>query len=84
MAKKQFEYHLSRRMISEQGGFIYFCRQCGVYLPEEQFYKSKESKWGLDSRCKIHHSRKENWVINQGKENTKNASVLRRRLNLHF
>ena len=59
MAKKQFEYHLSRRMLGEQGGFNYFCRQCGLYLPEGNFYKSKDSKWGLDSRCKIHHSRKD-------------------------
>ena len=58
MAKKQFEQYLSRRMMGETG-WVYFCRQCGEYLPEGQFYKSKESKWGLDSRCKIHHSRKD-------------------------
>ena len=58
MAKKQFEQYLSRRMMGETG-WVYFCRQCGLYLPEGNFYKSKDSKWGLDSRCKIHHSRKD-------------------------
>jgi len=58
MAKKQFEQYLSRRMMSDNG-WVYFCRQCGVYLLETEFYKSKDSKWGLDSRCKIHHSRKD-------------------------
>lgn len=58
MAKKQFEQYLSRRMMGETG-WVYFCRTCGLYLPEEQFYKSKDSKWGLDSRCKIHHSRRD-------------------------
>jgi hypothetical protein len=59
MAKKQFEYHLSRRMLGDNGGWVYFCRVCGVYLPENEFYKSKNTKWGLDSRCKLHHSRKD-------------------------
>ena len=59
MAKKQFEQYLSRRMMAETG-WVYFCRQCGLYLPEEQFYKAKDTRWGLDSRCKIHHSRKDN------------------------
>ena len=40
-------------------GWVYFRRQCGFYLPETQFYKSKEGKWGLDSRCKTHYTRKE-------------------------
>lgn len=59
MAKKQFEQYLSRRMLGNDGGWVYFCRVCGLYLPESQFYKSKTTRWGLDSRCKIHHSRKD-------------------------
>jgi len=44
MAKKQFEQYLSRRMMAETG-WVYFCRQCGLYLPEEQFYKAKDTRW---------------------------------------
>jgi hypothetical protein len=59
MAKKQFEQYLSRRILGNDGSWLFFCRVCGMYLPENQFYKSKEGKWGLDSRCKIHYTRKD-------------------------
>ena len=59
MAKKQFEYHLSRRMLGDNGYWLFFCRGCGTYLPETEFYKNKTNRWGLDSRCKIHHSRRD-------------------------
>jgi hypothetical protein len=56
--KKKFEDLLSRRIMGEQG-WLFFCRLCGKYQPEEQFYKKKGGKWGLDSKCKIHYHRKD-------------------------
>jgi hypothetical protein len=59
MAKKdEFKKYLSRRMWTEQG-VVYFCRICGEYLPENQFYKRNDTPFKIDSRCKIHYSRKE-------------------------
>ena len=59
MMKKQFEQYLSRRILGDNG-FMYFCRICGEYKPENEFYKSKNSVWSLDTKCKIHYTRKEN------------------------
>ena len=59
MAKKHFQQYLSRRILLDNGSWGFFCRICGEYKPEVEFYKSKEGKWGLDSRCKMHYKRKE-------------------------
>ena len=48
-----FEQYLSRRMMSPTG-WTYFCRQCGTYLPESEFYKKKDTHWGVDTSCKNH------------------------------
>lgn len=58
MTKKQFQQYLSRRILGESG-FMYFCRICGQYKPENDFYKSKEGGWGIDTKCKEHYTRKE-------------------------
>lgn len=58
MSKKQFEQYLSRRILGDNG-FMYFCRICGEYKPESNFYKCKDSIWNLDTKCKIHYTRKE-------------------------
>jgi hypothetical protein len=58
MMKKQFEQYLSRRILGDNG-FQYFCRICGEYKPENEFYKSKEGMWKIDTKCKIHYTRKE-------------------------
>jgi len=50
--------YLSRRIITEDG-MSYFCRICGTYKPENDFYKRKGSKWGVDYKCKIHSTKKE-------------------------
>jgi len=55
--KKKFELYLSRRMILPDGNWGHFCRLCGKYVAEEHFYKKKDSKWGLDSKCKLHYQR---------------------------
>lgn len=56
--KKEFQQYLSRRILGDEG-FMYFCRICGQYKPENDFYKSKESIWGYDTKCKEHYTRKE-------------------------
>jgi hypothetical protein len=35
-------------------GFVYFCRLCGDYKPETEFYKSKDTHFGVSYKCKIH------------------------------
>jgi hypothetical protein len=52
----KFEKQLSRRILSEDG-WMFFCRICGKYQPETDFYKKKDSKWGIDSKCKLHYQR---------------------------
>ena len=47
----------SRRVLTARG-WEFFCRICGDYQPESQFYKKKDSKWGLAHSCKIHSTRK--------------------------
>lgn len=58
MAKKQFQQYLSRRVMSPDG-WTFFCRICGNYLPETEFYKSKQSDWGIDTKCKLHYTKKD-------------------------
>jgi hypothetical protein len=53
---KKFDNLLSRRILGETG-WMFFCRLCGKYVAEEHFYKKKDSKWGLDSKCKLHYQR---------------------------
>ena len=50
---KRFEQHLNLRIMGKDG-WLYFCRQCGDYLPENQFHKRKGSTWGYNSSCKNH------------------------------
>lgn len=54
--KKKFELYLSRRIMGPNG-WLMFCRLCGKYVDETQFYKKKGGKWGVDSKCKIHYTR---------------------------
>jgi hypothetical protein len=49
----EFEKFLSRRYLSE-GGWMYFCRICGDYKPQTQFYKKKDTPFQIESRCKLH------------------------------
>lgn len=59
MNKKQpFEDQLSRRYLGEEGWML-FCRSCGRHRPETEFYAKKGRPFGKDSRCKLHHSRKD-------------------------
>lgn len=51
---KQYNEELSRRMMTENG-WVYFCRLCGTYQPETQFYDKPGTTFNKDSRCKIHY-----------------------------
>lgn len=50
---KRFEKHFNLRIMGSHG-WLYFCRQCGDYLPENRFYKRRGTAWGYDSSCKLH------------------------------
>jgi len=58
MGKQQINNNLNRRMMTETG-WVYFCRICGTYLPEKNFYKSKSGPFGFDRKCKIHYTTRE-------------------------
>jgi hypothetical protein len=55
---KQFEQHLSRRIMTDKG-WTFFCRICGQFKSETEFYKSNKTKWGIDTKCKLHYTRRE-------------------------
>ena len=42
-----------------EDGWVYFCRICGDYKPESEFYKRKKHPFKTDSRCKLHYSKKD-------------------------
>jgi hypothetical protein len=53
----EFDEYLNRRMLTEQG-WVYFCRICGEYKPQQEFYNRKDTKFGIETRCKIHFTKK--------------------------
>lgn len=54
----EFEKYLHRRMLTDDG-WVYFCRICGEYKPESEFYKKTDGVFGMDYKCKEHYTRKE-------------------------
>lgn len=59
MGKEQINFNLKRRMLNADGFFYYFCRNCGTYLPETNFYKSKTGPFKISTQCKLHYSKKD-------------------------
>ncbi len=55
----EFERYLSRRMMDQQGYWLYFCRICGEYKPEGQFYKRESERFKIDTKCKIHYTKRD-------------------------
>jgi len=51
--------NLSRRVMSESGVWYHFCNVCGEYKPESEFYKKSKNPFRLDTKCKIHHKKKQ-------------------------
>lgn len=58
MGKEQINMNLRRRMLGDDGFFYYFCRNCGTYLPETNFYKSKTGPFKISTQCKLHYGKK--------------------------
>lgn len=56
MGKELFQQQLSRRIMGDNGWEL-FCRTCGKYKPESEFYRKKGRPFGRDSRCKIHFNK---------------------------
>lgn len=53
----EFDRYLKRRILTDEG-WTYFCRICGTYKPQEDFYTRKTGNFRIDSRCKEHYTRK--------------------------
>lgn len=64
MGQEQIQINLKRRMLMEDG-WNYFCRICGEYKPESNFYKSKTGLFKIDTRCKIHYEKKNKEETNE-------------------
>lgn len=56
---KEFDRFLNKRIWDKDRGVSYFCRICGTYKPEKDFYKRKGNKFGLENSCKLHHTKKD-------------------------
>ena len=55
----EFDKYLRRRMWREDG-LSYFCRICGQYKSEKEFYQSKTGPFRIDTKCKIHYQKNKN------------------------
>ena len=64
MGQEQIQTNLKRRMMLDNG-WNYFCRICGTYLPEQNFYKSKTGLFKIDTRCKLHYEKKDKEETNE-------------------
>ena len=45
---------LQKRRIMTDNGWQYFCNQCGDYKPENEFYNSKSTPFGVTYKCRLH------------------------------
>lgn len=55
----EFNNLINRRIWDKVNGVSYFCPVCGQYKPEKEFYKRKNTKFGVEPRCRIHYSKKD-------------------------
>jgi len=44
-------------MIGSDGLWYLFCRMCGDYKPEYEFYNSKDTPFGKTYKCKLHYQK---------------------------
>lgn len=56
MGSKKMQSFLNRRMLSENG-WLLFCRLCGEYKLESEFYNSKTTPFGKTYKCKEHYQK---------------------------
>lgn len=54
----EFDKYLNQRMMSKDG-WVYFCRICGTYKTADNFYNRKKTNFGIDTRCKLHYTKRE-------------------------
>jgi hypothetical protein len=59
MGTSKSEQYLKRRMWREDG-LYYFCNLCGDYKLETEFYKSKNTPFGITYKCKLHYKKDDN------------------------
>lgn len=57
MVSKRIDSLLNRRFIGPDGNWFLFCRLCGEYKPESEFYNSKSGKFGKTYKCKQHYKK---------------------------
>jgi hypothetical protein len=53
MGNSKIQSFQKRRILSDEG-WLYFCNQCGDYKPEQEFYKSKHTPFGVTYKCRLH------------------------------
>lgn len=56
MGTPDMEKYQNRRMMTSSG-WTYFCSQCMDYKLETEFYKSKDTPFGITYKCKIHYQK---------------------------
>ena len=71
--------YLKRRMLTDDG-WVYFCRMCGKYIPQTQFYKSSKTPFGIDTKCKLHYSHKKDEKIQMSKLENSDKPIPKKRI----
>lgn len=57
--------YLKRRIMGADGNWHLFCRLCGEYKPETEFYNSKGTPFGKTYKCKIHYLKNTEEISNE-------------------
>jgi hypothetical protein len=55
MGSKRIDSYLKRRIMGPDGNWMLFCRLCGEYKSETEFYNSKTTPFGKTYKCKDHY-----------------------------
>jgi hypothetical protein len=59
MGQDRLSRFQNRRLLTDQG-WVYFCKLCGDYKPESEFYKNKAGHFGLTYKCREHYKKNPN------------------------
>jgi len=57
MISKRVDGFLKKRYMGADGNWYLFCRLCGEYKCETDFYNSKDGRFGKTYKCKIHYNK---------------------------
>ncbi len=55
MSSNRIDRFLKKRIMGSDGNWRLFCRLCGEYKSENEFYNSKHTAFGKTYKCKIHY-----------------------------